>query len=279
MSDLPAIPIRAMSYGEHREAPIVKPPVKPASDPAHGAAIIFLHGLDDDAHGWEGWSYSCAHVPETGKLTLIQIDIADQFQRAGKMSYLQWVFPNAPHNRDARQNAWYTPTPLTAPPKGRPELAEEEDEQGLIKSVKYIESLIDEQCSRGIPPNRIVLGGFSQGCAMSLLTELTSRYSGRLAGIVGLMGYLPLPNKIQSMRSAAGLPHVVGDVPVFLGRGSQDRLIPYTKWTETIETLKELGLGTSLEIEDYPGLGHALSPVVLQDLLIWLERVIPRLED
>lgn len=54
MTDQPAIPIRAMSYGQQREAPIVKAAVAPASDPAHGAAIIFLHGLDDDAHGWEG---------------------------------------------------------------------------------------------------------------------------------------------------------------------------------------------------------------------------------
>lgn len=189
------------------------------------------------------------------------------------------MFPNAPHNHDARQNAWYTPTPLNAPPAGRPELAEEEDEDGLQKSVRYVESLIDDLCSKGIPTNRIVLGGFSQGCALSLLTELTSRHSGRLAGVVGLMGYLPLPEKIQSLRSEAGLPHVVGGVPLFLGRGSKDRLIPYTKWDETVSKLQELGFGTGLEIKDYPDLGHALSPVVLQDLLVWLERVVPKLED
>lgn len=43
-----------MSYGKQREDAIIKPPTSPAKDPAHGAAIIFLHGLDDDAHGWEG---------------------------------------------------------------------------------------------------------------------------------------------------------------------------------------------------------------------------------
>lgn len=45
-----------MSYGQQREDPIVKAAAAPTKDPAHGAAIIFLHGLDDDAHGWEGWS-------------------------------------------------------------------------------------------------------------------------------------------------------------------------------------------------------------------------------
>lgn len=192
---------------------------------------------------------------------------------------MQWIFPNAPHNRDARQNAWYTPTPLTPTPAGRPELAEVEDEDGLTQSVKYVESLIEGLCSKGVPPNRIVLAGFSQGCALSLLTELIGRYSGQLAGIVGLMGYLPLPDKIQSLRSEVGLSHEVGHVPLLLARGSKDRLIPYTKWTETIDKLKDLGFGDSLEIKDYPNLAHALSPVVLQDLLSWLEKHLPKLED
>ncbi|KAL1306030.1 hypothetical protein AAFC00_004158 [Neodothiora populina] len=248
-----------MSYGQQRDCPIIKPAQSPTQDPAHSAAIIFLHGLDDDAHGWE--------------------DIANQFQRANKLPYLQWIFPNAPHNHDARQNAWYNPTPLRATPAGRPELAEEEDEEGLRKSVAYVESLVDGLCSKGIPTNRIVLAGFSQGCALSLLTELTSRHSGRFAGIAGLMGYLPLPDKIQAMRSEAGLPHVVGEVPLFLGRGGQDRLIPHTRWDETVGKLKELGFGSALELKEYPDLGHALSPVVLQDLLVWLESIVPKLED
>lgn len=193
---------------------------------------------------------------------------------------MQWVFPNAPYDRDARQNAWYTPTPLSPHPPGRPELADEEDEDGLRKSVAYVESLLDDLTSKGIPSNRIVLGGFSQGCALSLLTELTSKYSGRLAGIVGLMGYLPLPGRIQQFRTEADLPHIVGDISMFLARGSKDRLIPYTKWNESLNKLKELGLSESaLEVKDYEGLAHALSPAVLTDLCAWLERAVPKLED
>lgn len=86
-------------------------------------------------------------------------------------------------------------------------------------SMQYIVSLIDEQVSKGIPENRIVLAGFSQGCAMTLLTGLTSKYSGRLAGLAGLMGYLPLPEKIQTMRAEGGLPAKVGAVPLFLRGG------------------------------------------------------------
>lgn len=211
-------------------------------------------------------------------LTYTITDIANQFQRHHKLPYLQWIFPNAPHNHDARQTAWYTPTSLAPTPAGRPELAEEEDEHGLRKSVRYVESLIDDLCSKGVPPSRIVLAGFSQGCALSLLTELTSRYSGRLAGIAGLMGYLPLADRIDAMRSQAELPHAVDEVPLFLARGSKDRLIPYSKWNETLTKLKQLGLGASLEVKDYQDLGHSLSPVVLQDLLIWLEKRVPKLD-
>ncbi|KAI4735151.1 alpha/beta-hydrolase [Aureobasidium sp. EXF-12298] len=245
---------------QNQQPPLVKPAPKPATDPAHGAAIIFLHGLDDDAMGWE--------------------NIATQFHQGNKLPYMQWIFPNAPHNLDARQNAWYTPSSLQPAPAGRPELAPDEDEEGLRKSVEYVESLLDDLTSRGIPPNRIVLGGFSQGCALALLTELTSRYAGKLAGIVGLMGYLPLPETIQKLRTEAGLPHVVGHVPMFLGRGVSDRLIPRSKWTEGLNKLKELGVDDgAMMIKEYEGLAHALSPAVLQDLSKWLQRVVPQLED
>ena len=178
------------------------------------------------------------------------------------------------------QTAWYRPTSLTAPPAGRPELADEEDEEGLRESVKYVESLLDSLTSKGIPPNRIVLGGFSQGCAMSLLTELTSRYSGKLAGIVGLMGYLPIPGRIQHLRTEASLPHVLGMVPMFLARGVEDRLVPRSKWDESIKELQKLGASeeVAMEIHEYKGLGHSLSGELLQDLDVWLGKVIPALE-
>jgi len=177
------------------------------------------------------------------------------------------------------QTAWYRPTSLTPPPTGRPELADDEDEEGLLGSVAYIESILDGLISKGIPPNRIVLAGFSQGCALSLLTELTSRYSGRLAGIVGLMGYLPLPERIQHLRTEAGLPHIVGEISMFLAKGGSDRLIPRSKWDESLKKLRELGTSESaMEVHEYQGLGHTVSPALLRDLSVWLERILPALE-
>ncbi|KAF2723490.1 alpha/beta-hydrolase [Polychaeton citri CBS 116435] len=243
-----------------REDPIYKPAVAPPSDPAHGAAFIFVHGLGDTAEGLEG--------------------IADQFQKNSKLNYMNWILPNASEDHDSMTTAWYQPTRLTPFPPPRPELEDEEDEQGMRKSVAYIESLLDACVNKGIPPQRIVLGGFSQGCVVSLLTDLTSsKYSGKLAGIVGLMGYMPLVERIQDMRAESGLPPVIGDVPMFLARGQRDQLVPKRYWSQMLDKLRELGLDeSSLVATEYQG-GHGLSAPVLRDLCAWLERVVPDLGD
>lgn len=177
------------------------------------------------------------------------------------------------------QQAWYTPSRLSPFPPSRPELEDEEDAEGMRASMQYIVSLIDEQVSKGIPENRIVLSGFSQGCAMTLLTGLTSNYAGRLAGLAGLMGYLPLPDKIQEMRADGGLPAEVGAVSVFLARGTKDMLVPRRYYSAALQKLKELGLKDDhIEAREYEGMGHTAGGAVLRDLCAWLEKVIPPLE-
>lgn len=201
----------------------------------------------------------------------------------GKLQYLNWIIPNAKENRDAMQTAWYRPTALTPTQASRPELAEEEDKDGLLESVAYIDSLIDACVKKGVPENRIVLGGFSQGCAVSLLDNLVSqKYSGRLAGIAGLMGYLPLAegHTIQKLRAKAGLPPVLGEIPIFLARGKQDQLVPSRYFEQARKKMHELGLNEgALETHEYEGLGHTLNGPVLKDMCAWLERVVPKLED
>ena len=211
--------------------------------------------------------------------------VADQFQNNDKLSWMHWIIPNAEENRDAMQTAWYAPTglPNIGSRPDRPELDEEEDEAGMLKTVAYLESLIDACTRKGIPPNRIVLGGFSQGCAMSLLTDLISeKYSGKLAGIVGLMGYLPLSSgsKLQNLRASAGLPTTHGEVPLFLARGKKDMLIPKIWWNHTLKKLDEMGYNDgAMEVHEYEGLGHGLSGPLLKDMCAWLEKVVPKMED
>jgi predicted esterase len=135
--------------------------------------------------------------------------------------------------------------------------------------------------SKGIPPQRIVLGGFSQGCALSLLTDLTSsKYAGRLAGVIGLMGYLPLAHRLLDLRAKGGLPVGHGDVPMFLVRGQRDQLIPKRIWNLTLKNLEMVGVSKdSLQVKEYEGVGHGLTGPVLRDMCSFLEQVVPSLED
>jgi len=192
---------------------------------------------------------------------------------------MHWIIPNALENRDAMTTAWYQPTAFSPIPSDRPELEEAEDEVGLLESVKYIESLIDACVSKGIPPQRIVLGGFSQGCALSLLTDLCSgKYGGKLAGIVGLMGYLPLSKRLQHLRAHAELPVTHGDVPIFMARGQKDMLVPKRIYSQSLKVLDTLGV-TGVESHEYEGLGHSLSGPLLKDVCTFLEKVVPDLGD
>ncbi|EEB96439.1 hypothetical protein MPER_04429, partial [Moniliophthora perniciosa FA553] len=93
-----------------------------------------------------------------------------------------------------------------------------EDEDGMMESVRSLTQLIDAEIKSGLPANRIVLGGFSQGAAMSLLTGLTSETT--LAGVVALSGWLPLKDKFK-----ASLSSHATSVPIFWGHGTSDPLL------------------------------------------------------
>lgn len=192
---------------------------------------------------------------------------------------MEWVVPNAPDNREAMAQAWYTPSQLSPFSHSRPELEDPEDLDGIRKSLVYIVSLIDDLVNKGIPASRIVIGGFSQGCAMALLTGLTSKYAGQLGGVLGIAGYLPVADAIAEMREEQGLVKEIGDVKVLLTRGTSDVLVPKRYFRLAQEKLVEMGLNQDfLELQEYQGLGHSLSPSVLRNMLAWLEKTLPPLE-
>ncbi|KAI9722399.1 MAG: hypothetical protein M1828_004766 [Chrysothrix sp. TS-e1954] len=242
-----------------RDPPINVVAKDAANSIENAAAFIFIHGFGDDASGLE--------------------NIAHQFQAANKLPHLEWIFPNALENRDAMEKAWYTPSSLTPFPSSRPELDDPEDELGMLQSVKYIESLIEKLTTKGIPLDRIVIGGFSQGCAMSLLINLISANAGRLAGVVGICGYLPLAECIVELRSDAGVQDTSGKTPIFLARGTRDMLVPRRYYSMCVQKLKELGVGDDLlEAHEYEGMGHGMTGPVLRDACAWLEKVVPHRE-
>ena len=139
-----------------------------------------------------------------------------------------------------------------------------EDEAGLRASQADVAALIDREATRGIAPGRVVLMGFSQGCAMTLLTGL--RYPERLAGLACLSGYLPLAAQTATERSDANAL-----VPIFMAHGLMDPVVPLIRATESRDALAALGY--AIEWHTYP-MPHSVSPQEVQDLNAWLVKVL-----
>lgn len=201
-------------------------------------------------------------------------------QAATKHPHLMWILPNAIEGH-CWWSQWFIPHRLS-PTALSSSKQEEEDEEGLQECVRYMESLIDEQVARGIPASRIILGGFSQGHCVALLTSLVSpKYAGKVAGVVGMSGYLPMASKIDKLRKAAGLPAKMeqDNMAVFLTRGMRDYIVPERYMSITSQALLDAGIKPeNVTVKEYEALGHAIRGDELDHFGQWLEKVVPRLE-
>jgi len=122
------------------------------------------------------------------------------------------------------------------------------------------------------------VGGFSQGCYVSLVAALGSRFGGRIAGVVGLSGALPRGKAIK--HELDGLTAVArqgqGQVmKVFLGHGTRDFLVPMRLFAETKGRVEKLVGGDAVEAHEYEGMGHVTIGKELLDVCGFLERVVP----
>lgn len=114
-----------------------------------------------------------------------------------------------------------------------------------MKSRDFIHSLIKAEIDAGIPSNRIVLGGFSQGGALSILSGITAPT--KLGGIIGLSSYLLLKGKFKTLVPADS-PNK--DTPIFLGHGDADPLVRLPWGIMTKQKLIEGGWDVTMKV--YP---------------------------
>lgn len=148
---------------------------------------------------------------------------------------------------------------------------EQDDEKGIVASVEYICTLIDREISEAkVPLDRIVVGGFSQGCAISMLVGLMCRYRGKLGGVVGLSGYLPLAKKVESVARERAK---IGDSQTkwFLAHGTRDKLVPMRMFRAYQEKLEAWEAG-NVEAKVYEGMPHSTTGAEVRDLCTWLRR-------
>jgi len=208
--------------------------------PNPGASIIVLHGLGADGNDF---------VPICDELELDAVGA------------VRFVLPHAPTrkvtiNAGYVMRAWYDILGT--------ELVRVEDEAGLRASQREVQALIARENARGVPSQRIVLAGFSQGCAMTLLTGV--RHGERLAGLAGLSGYLPLAATTAAERNAANQ-----GVPIFQAHGLHDPMIPLQRGRASRDALQALGY--AVEWHEYP-MEHSLCLEEVADLNMWLLRVL-----
>lgn len=176
---------------------------------------------------------------------------------------IRFIFPHAPTmpvtiNGGYVMRAWYDILGLDA------NLIKHEDEAGLRQSQAAIEALIAQEKSRGIAVDRIVLAGFSQGCAMTLQTGL--RHPEKLAGLLCLSGYVPINTTLAAERHAANQ-----NTPIFMAHGRSDPVIPIDRAEKSRDLLKALNY--SVEWREYM-MQHAVCPEEIDDISAWLKRVL-----
>lgn len=181
------------------------------------ATVIWLHGLGADGHDFE------PVVPQLG--------LPDDL-------HVRFVFPHAPSmpvsiNGGYIMPAWYDIR--------HTDLGYEQDEQGMINSARSIQLLIDREEMHGIRADRIVLAGFSQGCAMALHVGL--QQSSPLAGIIGLSGYLPGLTKLSEISLDQA-------TSVFMAHGVFDQVVPYEMGEKAYRQLQQAGY--PVEWHSYP---------------------------
>ena len=197
------------------------------------ASVIWLHGLGADGHDFE---------PVVPELRL--------------RKPVRFVFPHAPVrpvtiNQGMRMRAWYDIFQFGG---GR------EDEAGIRASQGLLEKLISSERKNGIPSEKIVLAGFSQGGAIVLQTAL--RYPEHLAGVIALSTYLPLASTLAAERSVENM-----DIPIFMAHGRHDDLIPIHRAQASREFLQTLGY--KIDWHDYP-MPHSVCGEEIADIAAFL---------
>ncbi|XP_050699983.1 acyl-protein thioesterase 1-like isoform X2 [Eriocheir sinensis] len=192
-----------------------------------GIEVIFLHGLGDTGHGW-----------------------ASAMAAIGS-PHIKFICPTAQVmavtlNAGFRMPSWFDLKSL--------DVDGPEDGPGIKKARDNIHTLIEEEVKSGIPHERIMLGGFSQGGALALYSTFTHTKS--LAGVVGLSCWLPLREEFpQAAISNTG-------APILQCHGDCDPIVPYKFGQITSQIIKKFA--GNIEFKTYRGMMHSSCEEVRQ---------------
>jgi phospholipase/carboxylesterase len=201
------------------------------------ATVIWLHGLGDSGNGF------APIVPEL---------------KLPEALTIRFIFPHAPVrpvtiNNGMEMRAWYDIKSM--------DFADRADSQGVEESSELVKQLIEQEIANGIPADKIILAGFSQGGVIAL--HLGTRYNQTLAGIMSLSSYMCAPEKLSSAAHTANQ-----QTPIFIAHGQQDDVVPMAMGKVALDTLFSNGYAT--EWHEYP-MQHNVCQPELQDISAWLQ--------
>ena len=200
----------------------------------HKATVIWLHGLGDSGDGFA--------------------PVAPQLNLPSELG-IRFIFPHAPIqpvtiNGGMEMRSWYDIKSI--------ELDKRADEQGVRDSAEKVQALINQEIENGIPADKIILAGFSQGGGGSL--HLAPRFEHKLAGVMALSTYMCVPEKL-----AQEAKHT--DLNVFMAHGSQDNVVPHSAGRSAFEVLTAHNMDVSWQ--EYP-MAHQVCAEELQAIRQWL---------
>ena len=200
-------------------------------------SVIWMHGLGADGNDF---------VPIVPELML-----AEELK-------VRFVFPHAPIlpvtiNGGMEMRAWFDIKSLDR------ELSV--DVADLEYARGGVEALIDAEVARGVPVERIILAGFSQGGAMALYVGL--RYPEKLAGIMALSTWLPAREGLAAEASEANKR-----TDIFMAHGSADPMVPCAFGEASCEFLKQAGY--PIGWHSYP-MQHQVCLEEIADIGRWLK--------
>lgn len=217
--------------------------IQPKAGRKHTATVLFMHGLGDTAMGWmDAMHFLYERLAQEGHPT-------------------RFVLPTAKTRRitingGMKMPGWYDITGLDERAK--------EDFDGIEQSYDTVSRILrSEMEDEGIPPNKIFLGGFSQGAAMSLYSCYFKQEQ-TLGGVIALSGYLPFAYRAEQ------LVQKQNKTPLLMCHGLDDGVVLYPWAKGSFDQLKKCGVEG--EFKTYPDLAHSASEEELDDVLTFIRQ-------
>ncbi|OUM54360.1 hypothetical protein BVG19_g3741 [[Candida] boidinii] len=221
----------------------------PAKSGKATSSLIIFHGLGDSGSGWKSF--------------------ADSLRRESDFEDIEFVLPNAPLSKVSIAGgnsipAWFDIFVMGGNPNSK------QDVTGILEACSIVNYFIEKQIAKGIPAERIIIGGFSQGASITL--SATALIKHKIAGTIVLSGFCGIPNEVK-----ARTIDINKDTPIFQGHGTSDPVIPYENAKKAGEFFKDTLGFKKLLFKTYPGMPHSTSPQEVEDIKNFIKENLPKL--